>query len=485
MTVHLDTRPEGIDLMFRPGNSFTLELSWPASLTGRTFVSTLSSQTLSLTYSVTSMLIVVSDTVSDDFEIDVPLNWALTESGNDILIGTWVPSYHASARSSSSVSVSTGVQTVVVNYASNIDLTTAVEGLEDQIDVVAGDLATHESTALGDDLHGVIVHDWNRDGWSAFTSETISLGDLALTTPWTQSVVNNRGRLTAISGSTQQGGMRVAYLRAGTSWRDSEITSVFHAPSYWSTNNAQIGHMHRIQPIAGSTFWMAIAIWTSVVFGGDYGFLHAAVARFGPQSYVTVHLGPSSSLGTSNAEYLDRTQTVLSVNRFDFLGAKFNQYFVGGGNALELPDSTTVSFSGFADATFNLTTSNVTIEPNLGLIQAGHPTATTTAAAQATTGQVRPAGASAQLRWAPYYLSTRVVGGSATSINVQIKRWRPDEGEVPWSSVRSMSVTLTTSNPLIPTVPTEAGYCGLWGAHVYDGTFVEWGDMRFRRIDSD
>lgn len=185
MTVHVDTRPPGVDLMFRPGNSFTLQLTWPQSLTGRTFTSSLSSQNLSLTYSVTSMTIVVSDTQSDDFSIDVPLDWALTESSSDLLIGTWVPSFHPNARGSASANVVIDSSPVEINYASSVelgDLIRRVDLLESPHDNVGPFIelpsgwgrrwfGARESARLGNSLATVVqLGDSIAVGWDADTN---------------------------------------------------------------------------------------------------------------------------------------------------------------------------------------------------------------------------------------------------------------------------------------------------------------------------
>lgn len=184
MTVHVDTRPEGIDLMFRPGNSFTLELTWPDSLTGRTFTSTVSSQSLSVTYSNTVMTIEMSDTQTDDYEINVPLSWALSESGNEVIIGTWVPSYNASARNSQSISVRTTAAEIEVNYSSGIGFATAAADIAlikshnlvagPYIDIPSGWgerwFTARATAAAGGFGRVILIGDSIMVGWSATTN---------------------------------------------------------------------------------------------------------------------------------------------------------------------------------------------------------------------------------------------------------------------------------------------------------------------------
>jgi hypothetical protein len=79
----------------------------------------------------------------------------------------------------------------------------------------------------------------------------------------------------------------------------------------------------------------------------------------------------------------------------------------------------------------------------------------------------------------PFRLATRIVGGSDTSAVVQIKRWLMREFEPDWGddSVVSMEVR---ANADIPVIPGTKGKFGLWTGRMFNGSAVEFGEIRTR-----
>jgi hypothetical protein len=94
---------------------------------------------------------------------------------------------------------------------------------------------------------------------------------------------------------------------------------------------------------------------------------------------------------------------------------------------------------------------------------------------------VLPDGNTNQKRWAPFWLSTRVRGGSASSVVVEAKRWRPEDGEPDWSDARVMRQTIAT-NGNVPALALGPGSCALWGAHFISTSSGSWGAVRAMEV---
>lgn len=112
MTAYADLRPPGLNVPFRPGNTVTVTLEWPAGvLTGRTFTSTLGGTPLDVT--VTDDTMVVEVTAEQSAAIAAPAEWLLLEDlgGVDpepIVIGGWAPDNGPNGRTASTVTVTQG-----------------------------------------------------------------------------------------------------------------------------------------------------------------------------------------------------------------------------------------------------------------------------------------------------------------------------------------------------------------------------------------
>lgn len=82
----LDTRPGALDLLVRPGNAVTLQLTWPSALTGRTFTATVDGTALSVSIVGAVMTIVFSAATTT--ALTGRPTWKITEttSGSQVRI---------------------------------------------------------------------------------------------------------------------------------------------------------------------------------------------------------------------------------------------------------------------------------------------------------------------------------------------------------------------------------------------------------------
>jgi len=119
MTALLDGRPAGLDAFVRPGNTFTLTLTWaPAgSLVGRTFVATLDAATLAL--GVVGDVMTVTVTEAQTAAAAANATFLLTETTGggtqDLLVGQWSPSLQAATSSTVAVTVTESAGSVAVS----------------------------------------------------------------------------------------------------------------------------------------------------------------------------------------------------------------------------------------------------------------------------------------------------------------------------------------------------------------------------------
>lgn len=457
MTALVDARPAGLDLLFRPGVTLTLALTWPSgSLSGRTFGATLGGVPLSLAVVDDTMVIEVSDTQTA--AVGEASTWLLLESvdGTDepVIVGTWAPSSAAAAVSHSAVSVTQG--NVAVDVAALVNV----------------GLASHVNADSGRNVHGVVTHDWGRDGWAPFAAATMTADGAQ---SFAQSVGGGRGTLTATQPTG--GNLRVAYVREGTEWVDSEVTSLVWGPSNYGVGTliAQQGHIHRVREVSPGVY-EGIGVWTGV-FASDYSVLNTRAVRW--DGTTLFQSGGDDPTGV-DASHINRQLALVSRDRFTAFGLWFNNYSVHPSHLYGLANGDIVTVDS-TDSTFDETDVAVnSVDTALGGVQVIEPTTFSASALAVDRGLVRPSGASSQKRWTPYWLSTRVRGGNATSLVVEWKRWRPEEAEPDWghSRVQRRTVTSTLDVP----IPTEAGMCALWGAHFVNGSSGSWGETRFRKL---
>lgn len=340
----------------------------------------------------------------------------------------------------------------------------------------------HTGDSVADSLIGLaeqqgVTHDWTRDGWGPFDEVTITKDGAQ---HFDTSVSGGRGILAG--PGVGDGNHRVAYLRRGTVWTDGEVRSLIYGPTTpnWD-NNSQQGHMHRVRYL-NATEWEGIAVWTSVVFGGDYSFLHAGGVRFaaeGSPTTLKIGGGPPTAFGYDDSIYIER-RIQVAVGRRSALGPnryiRCSPYHLYG-----MQNGDHVTITGMDDSSFNETdvvVSNVNRETGYFEVPDGGLLATDTDG----NGVVVPAdGVYRQKRWAPFWLATRVVGGTTSSITIQGKRWKPEEPEPDWGDVRVQTDTIA-ANADVPTLPVDEGFHGLWAAHLHDGAAIGWGAAEFKRI---
>lgn len=479
MTVHLDTRPSGVDLMFRPGNIFTLELTWPQSLSGRTFVSTLSSQNLSLTYSVSEMTIQVTGTQSDDYEIDTPLDWALSESGDDLLIGTWVPSFHPSALTLASVSVSNGVQSVTVSYASNLNLVTSLSGINTAIESL--------SDGIG------VVHDWTQEGWTPWTTRLINQSDTSGS--WTQQTLqvttDGRGRIT---GTPQNiGNNRLAYERHGTTWLNSEVQVLWMGASIFSNTSTgalpQQGQFHRAY-IDENGIWRGVVI-TNNIFLSDVNTVNQNVWNSTLNAADTTNalmLGSNGGNKTFSNSVLRRSMSIYAMERFSFLGSFLQIYRCAPTHLYSLSTGTPVVVDA-STGSYDIAVSALPlgVDYEFGTVTFGTTHTTTDSPPIFGTGTIVPTAESAKRYW-PYWVKSQLVDR-----DLRVKVWRYNETEPDWADERYVvHQNFSTTDPQSSgeagdpepgaSWPENAGACGVVGAHLRNSHYMDYGYFHAREL---
>jgi len=315
-----------------------------------------------------------------------------------------------------------------------------------------------------------IVHEWDIDGWAPFTPVTISAdGSQAFST----TVVAGKG---VITGTQPTGGsLRRAYLREGTLWADSEITSLIYGPGAGFNSDAQQGHLHRVREISPGV-WEAIAAWTAVL-GGGYETLNTRGVRF---NGTTLFQSGGDAAVSSDTPAFERRLQIMTKERITAFGLFFNNLGVTPSHLWGLTTGDVVTVDS-SDATMDATAEALNgATPGDGIIQMAELTTLATSALAVDRGTVLPSGASFQKRFCPYWLTTRVRGGSASALTLEAKRWRPEDPEPDWGDPRVLRRSITTSVD-VPALALGPGLCGLWGAHFINGTTGTYGGATFRQ----
>lgn len=465
-----DVRPDAVDLLIRAGTTITVVLEWPTgALAGRSFTSRLDGAPLALSVVDDTITVVADDVITG--ALTTPVDWLLLEDidGTDepALIGLWTPSDSPRAVDGATVKVTEGAATVTVNPAS---AQASVVALDEQLNA-------HEALNIGD-VHGVVEHNWGRHTWADF--------QVIVRTPdpdadWERTVEDGKGVVTAVQPSGGDG-LRTVAARSGTSWVDAEIRSLILPPSKWTGANTQMGHSHRLREISPGVH-EAINIWTSIVFGGDYGTLHIAAVR-NDGINPTLQSDTANDTG-SEAASIDRRSAVRAHTRFSF-GSDFNVYRITPNRGLldTLAAGDVVTIADLDDSTFNETDIALDSTPDrlAEQVRVIDPSESTPVDwTDDFGGHITPSGTSAQKRWAPFYMATRVVGGSSSSVPVEIKRWRKGEPEPGWDDARVRRVDVVP-NANVPAMPLGPGLHGVLDAHLHDDTSQYWGDLHFRRL---
>jgi hypothetical protein len=317
-----------------------------------------------------------------------------------------------------------------------------------------------------------LVHHWGTDGWGPFAPVLINADDAQV---FATTVVTGSGVITGTQAG--DGNMRVAYVRECTEWTDSEMTSLIVGPAGWNTINAQQGHLHRVREVSPG-LWEGIAVWTAVV-GGDYSLINTRGVRF---DGATLFQSDGDLATSADSSSLDRGLRVEARQRFNFV-SWFNEYRVSPLHLWGLAVGDIVTITSVSGTGFNETGVAVANADRVGgVVQVGDPSDTTTVAYAITPGGlIVPSGIHAQKRWAPFWLSTRVVGGTASAATVEWLRWRYGEPRPDWSDARVQRRAIA-SNANVPALATGPGLCGLWGAHFTGGSSGAYGQARFREV---
>lgn len=338
-----------------------------------------------------------------------------------------------------------------------------------------------ESAALGQYIRSQgFTHDWTLDGgWSQF--QTVLINEDPGGAQTFELIVTGVGAtgtagVGAIVGTQPTfGNKRVAYayLPAGR-MADAEMTSLIYGPvgGVGFNLNAQQGHLHRMRQLPDGS-WEAIAFWTAV-FAGDYSAINFRAVRLGGADLLQ-SIGDTAK--SSDSTYLDRTLRLVSKNRFTFFGGWINEHTV-------IPH-----YHGFqVGDVFNIDSLDSTFDATSVALSGASPgniqhieTVTVSGSPHAfDMGTAVPVAAS-QKRWVPYWLSTRIRGGTSSAIVGEFKRWRVDEAEPDWSDRRVVRM-LAQAGPNVPTVATEPGFCGLWAAHFVGGSAGGYGPVRVKPV---
>jgi hypothetical protein len=120
MTTLADARPDGLDVLVRPGNPKALELTgWATGeLLGRTFVATLDGDALDVDVDIAGEVLTITATAAQTAALVGTAPFVLTEvlAGDDadLLIGEWTPSDLPRAASAESLAVNTDAIAVAV-----------------------------------------------------------------------------------------------------------------------------------------------------------------------------------------------------------------------------------------------------------------------------------------------------------------------------------------------------------------------------------
>lgn len=478
VTALADLRPAGLDLIIRPGNTITIVLEWPAGeLAGRTFTAELDGVALAVAELGDTLTVVASSAITGALTIGTTVTWELLEdlggaSPEPVAVGTWTPSNDPRAVEGATFQVVVGTAAVAVEVAS---AQASVVELSGQLDALDADVTAIDTRVTALEAPDVISHRWDLDGWEEFTRVVITAHGAQ---EFTGSVVDGRGVLTPTDPVADLGSHRVAYLRAGTSWADAEVRSVTWGPSEFNGNDAQQGHLHRAREISPG-LWEGIAVWTSVVFGGDYRFLHVASVRFdGTTLWQSTNDGGA---GSSDSAYIDRRVGILAYQRINF-GVGVVNAQVAAAERLAYADSGVDLFTVAAlEASLNVTDQALAFDAGTGRVQWTTADATVVPWDHTTDGTLTPSGTSSQKRWTPFVMATRVVGGTTAAAEVLIKRWRYGEPEPGWGDprVRRVTVSPDPADPTVdvPEIALGPGLHGLWAAHFHNGTTGAWGDL--------
>lgn len=456
MTALVDARPPGVDALFRTGDVFTQSFEWPSGeLAGRSFAATLDAEVLDVEVVADTMTVTVS--AAQTAAAAQRGRFVLTDTTGggsvDVIVGQWSPSLGPSARVSAAVEVAVSEGTTV-----------AV--------TVAPAVASPE-----------VVHDWSVDGWAPFTTRLVNDDDLLTADEQTLSVVAARGRVTN-TGETLAGNCRIAYERDGTLWLDSEVCTLWWGGDVFDSGGSnpatpQCGHFHRGY-VDTTGRWRAVVV-TNNIFLSDTNVINANVWNRDPTQATPeamLRLGSNGGSKTHSDMQLRRDVAIRGVSRISF-GGVFNEYLVEPRNLRGIAAGVMVTADAELDATFDVATAQAVVSANPGVITLADAEAGSVVARKFEAGTIVPTTASARRYW-PYWVKSQLTGNT-----LRTKVWRYTDPEPDWADTAAVG-TYDFAGAQLPTpnaqMPDQPGRCGLIGAHLRNGRYLEYGDFRARQL---
>lgn len=306
------------------------------------------------------------------------------------------------------------------------------------------------------------THSWAEDGWGLFDRKIVNQDG---SQSFALSVSGNYGRVTGtVSGS---GNQRELLVHQDTRWRDGEVTAVLKGPSTYvstpSTNRPQMGIVLRYQEIDG--FHVGYVVWYDI-FAGNPRVLNISGWRGNGGATL------NQAAGAQYTAEIARDLRVYAVERIQF-GSFFNGYYCQPYHlhGLTAGDSVTVDVG---DDTYDAT-AEAALNPDRekGSFQLAEATTQSTDAYKTAKGTAILV--DNHKRFFPYVLKARLIGNT-----VSVKAWRGQFEAEPadWQSV----VTVATDADF-PTLPTGLGRFGVVASHAHTSSYLEYGDIHFRRLD--
>jgi hypothetical protein len=292
---------------------------------------------------------------------------------------------------------------------------------------------------------------WDSNSWTPFTHYTITQ-DTGQT--FTTTITNNKGRVNNTAGSpSTSSNARHWYADSTFSATDSEVTSLFWGESGAYGGSAglyQQGNIHRVQNSAGVT--KGFIAWQDIVFGLPY------IINIGLWSADGTTLTLNSTNGNFTATGLTKTiyvsNAVRSSNVVTLTVNAGHGIVVGNSLIVDLSDNT---FDGSAFQVTSVTTTTIVY----------NQTAANASGASGT--------CFSQNHIFPYWMKTRLVSNT-----LHVKVWRYGDPEADWGdSTRAMSWTWSSGTV---TPPSGAGLTGIYGGHIGNGRYVEFGETKFTKL---
>ncbi len=330
-----------------------------------------------------------------------------------------------------------------------------------------------------------VDHDWDADGWTPFTEVLINDdAPLGGHSAQTLSVVGSRGRIT---NTHTAGNIRKVYPRENTEWLDSEIKSLWWGSDVFSstgTNPAtpQMGHFHRGY-IDEDGYWRGVVV-TNNIFLTDVNVINANIWNHDPTEAPVdqLDLGAAGGSKTYDDLRLLRQLRILGVTRIIF-GVSINEYLVTPPNLMGLEATTPVVVDTKLDATFAVATATAPSGLGPGYVQITDAESGPAVAHKFEAGTITPTSDSARRYW-PYWVKSKLVGSK-----LHVKVWRysdvePDYSDPNYGAVFDFSPGGANDPGSAARSPVEPGFCGLVGAHLRNGRFIEYGTFEARSLDA-